>query len=162
MGKKVFRDEVAWWIITRTLRHIATESWATQFREKHRMVSEGATLNPQDKAWRDQYPIDATLAAKCAFCDKKFRQTLSASKPYPGVYCCVSHKTKHKTQLKAFRERPQTCPFDGKAAYSTGESAIKHLNTLKAQNPGMALNRVYGCRCGKYHIGRWKYEVVSE
>lgn len=160
--KTHWRDDLAYWIITRALRHLATESYAKDFRGRYRLTKEGADLHPQDKAWRDQYPMGSVLKTNCAHCNVVFRQTIAPGKPYPGVYCSKTHGTAHREKMKQFRANPRTCPSKHKARYASGESASKHFNTLKQQNPELAVNRIYACYCGGYHIGRWKYVVVNE
>ena len=155
-----FRNDAAWSIITFALNRVATKQFKTKFLK-------GVNLSPKGesettRAWSELYPPGSTLRTDCAYCKKFYTQEITAGRPFPSIYCTKTHRVKHSAEMRKYRDNPENCPHPHKASYQTFDSAEKHRVTIARATPEMSTNRVYACKCGRYHLGRWHYEIVGK
>lgn len=108
------------------------------------------------------FPEGTIISYKCAYC---YEDRVMRVKNYfeePPTLCSRTCRNRMNQRNKARRGRNLPCPHPEKAAHSTPEKAHEALTEVRRKNIDYRWTKVYACKCGKWHLGRWKYEVLKE
>lgn len=146
------RNDIAWWIIVRTLRHVASEQFGENIIKK--------LAGDQKEYKRVFYPSGTVLRSKCFGCETVFEQTMSRDQEIPAQY--HSKTCRNDTRLRRRKEPTRGCPTPHKIAYPNPTRAQDMRTLLGNDDRANLENFVYQCQCKKYHLGHGKFEIVKE
>ena len=114
------------------------------------------------KVIESTFPLGAKVKTFCGYCGRYLISEISEAGQTPRTYCGKKCSDRNRIRNRKYRESPLQCPNPDKASFPNSFIAEKYLAAVIKQDPEMVLNNIYACKCGKYHIGRWRFSIVEE